>query len=60
MKNKMLRPMVIMNRTFSMPRLAANTPPVSEPVNPPNPTPLFCNITLVIKAIEVIINAMSK
>jgi hypothetical protein len=59
-KNKTLSPIVIKNKVFSIPRLAEKTPPVSEPVKPPNPTPLFCSITLVINAIDVIINAISK
>lgn len=43
-----------------MPRRAVNTPPVSAPVNPPSPAPLLCKTTLVIRAIDVIIRAMSK
>lgn len=59
-KKRTLKPMVIQKRTFSIPRRAVKTPPESEPVKLPNPTPLFCKITLTIKAIEVIISAMSK
>jgi hypothetical protein len=57
-KKSTLRPMVIEKRVLSMPLLAVNTLPLSTPVKPPSPTPLFCKITLIIKAIEVIIVAI--
>jgi hypothetical protein len=60
MKKRMLNPIVIQKRVFSIPRRAVKTPPVSAPVNPPRPTPLLCRITLAIKAIDVIIRAISK
>jgi hypothetical protein len=60
MKNKTLKPMVIQNNVFSIPRRAVKTEPESDPVNPPRPMPLFCNITLAVNAIDVIINAISK
>lgn len=59
-KNKKLRPIVIRNKVFSIPRRAENTPPVSAPVNPPSPAPLLCRITLAIRATEVMINPIFK
>lgn len=59
MTNKTLSTIVTQNRVFSIPRLAVNTPPESIPVRPPSPMPLFCSTTLVMRAIEVIISAMS-
>jgi hypothetical protein len=59
-KNNTLRPIVILNRVFSIPLLAEKTPPVSAPVKPPKPAPLLCRITLAIKAIEVIISPIFK
>lgn len=53
-----LAPIVTQNKVFSIPRRAVKKPPESVPVNPPNPTPLFCKITLAIKAIEIIIRAI--
>jgi hypothetical protein len=35
-------------------------PPVSAPVRPPNPAPLLCKMTLMIRAIDVIIRAIFK
>jgi hypothetical protein len=58
-KNNALKPIVTQNRTFSMPRRAVKTPPVSAPVKPPSPAPLLCKITLKIKAIDVIIKDAS-
>jgi hypothetical protein len=59
-KKNALKPIVIQNNVFSIPRRAEKTPPVSPPVRPPRPTPLFCRITLTVKAIDVIIRAISK
>jgi hypothetical protein len=59
-KNITLRIIVIRKRVFSIPLRAVKTPPVSAPVNPPNPAPLLCKITAKISAIDVIINAMNR
>ena len=59
MKKSALKPIVTQNNTFSIPRRAVKTPPVSPPVSPPNPAPLLCKITLAIKAIDVIIKDAS-
>jgi hypothetical protein len=59
MKKRALNPIVTQNSTFSMPRRAVKTPPVSAPVKPPNPAPLLCKITQTIKAIDVIIKEAS-
>lgn len=40
-KKMMLSTMVIVKSVFSIPLRAVNTPPVSAPVKPPKPTPLF-------------------
>jgi hypothetical protein len=58
-KKRALNPIVIQNNTFSTPRRAVKTPPVSPPVKPPSPAPLLCNITQAIKAIDVIIKEAS-
>jgi hypothetical protein len=59
-KNRMLRTMVIWKSVRSTPRRAVKMLPVSDPVKPPRPAPLLCKITLTIKAIDVIIIAMSR
>lgn len=59
-KNKTLKPMVIRKSVFSMPRRAVKMLPLSAPVKPPKPAPLLCKITLKIRAIDVIINAISR
>jgi hypothetical protein len=57
-KNITASMIVTQKRVFSIPRRAEKTPPVSVLVNPPRPMPLFCRITLAMRAIEVIIKAM--
>lgn len=49
---------VMVNKVFSMPRRALKTLPMSCPVKPPKPTPLFCRTMLVISASDVMINAI--
>ena len=49
---------VMVNKVFSMPRRALKTLPISWPVNPPKPTPLFCRTMLAIKASDVMIKAI--
>jgi hypothetical protein len=59
-KNSKLSPIVTLNNTFSIPRLAVKKAPASPPDKPPSPAPLLCNTTLAISAIDVIINEMYK
>jgi hypothetical protein len=59
-KKSTLKTIVTQNKVRSMPRRAVKTLPVSAPVNPPNPAPLLCKITLRIRKTDVIIKPICK